>query len=62
MNKQVGAAVGILAIGGLAVIGVLAARGKDLRKTLKKADRMGILEKCDVLVSRLESESRQKAA
>lgn len=62
MNKQVGATVGLLAIGGLAVIGVLAACGKDLRKSLKKADKMGILEKCDDLVSRLERESNQKAA
>ncbi len=62
MNKNVGTVMGVLAISALAAIGVLAATGKDLKTSLGKVDPKGLLDKCDDIVSRLESESRKSAA
>lgn len=54
--------MGVLAISALAAIGVLAATGKDLRSTLGKVDPKGLLEKCDDIISLLESETSRTAA
>lgn len=51
--------MGVLAISALAAIGVLAATGRDLKTTFGKVDPKGLVEKCDDLVSRLESEIRK---
>lgn len=62
MNRNVGAVVGVLAIGALAALGVLAAKGSEIQGALGNADPKGLLEKCDDIISLLESETRQTAA
>ncbi len=62
MNRNVGTLLGVLAIGTLAAIGVLAAAGRDIQTTLGQTDPKGLLEKCDDIISMLESETRQSAA
>jgi hypothetical protein len=56
MNRNVGTVMGVLAISALAAIGVLAATGRDLKTTFDKVDTKGLVDKCDDLVSRLETE------
>ncbi len=62
MNKNVGAVIGLMALAGLAILGLAAVKTKDGKHLSGNPDRRGIVEKCESIVSRLERECQNRAA